>query len=498
LEIAVRSVLNQTLADFELVLVDDGSTDGSDEILAALAAEDQRIRVVTHSSNMGLVAALNTGLKCSQGQFIARMDADDVCAPVRLSLQTTFLLKHNRNAKAKPSGGVDQGVDVLGTPFVLFSSLEEPGTREAVPESPPLHEPAAAVAAAAAAGVVNEGGSVGGGGGRGGGEGEDVRKFWQSAIKAFPSHPCSVHFQMFFHCAVAHPSVMARAHTLRAVGGYSAQHPHAEDYDLWHRILLRRCLEKDFSERSPPAAGESKAAASSSTASGREREGGAGTGEGGAGTGGRAIKAGQTGPEACCSCHNTIANLPHSKDQPPLVHIRRHATNVSKVHGTEQSRSADGVVVDSLTALLKNASEMVDMPPVLASARWSLGAVEPGCTSLAACVACLRRPKELVAVRQAELCFALVQFVADIVVGCCGSGGTTASPPCPGCIMVQEESIKRQAELCTAALQVGASVDCTEEGSQEAAAKLFQMWLISAQKLNPMLAMRLMATMRKN
>ena len=152
---------------------------------------------------------------------------------------------------------------------------------------------------------------------------------------------------------------------------------------------------------------------------------------------------------------------------------------------------------------------------MLASAQWSLedgaaaggtaaGSSDSSCTGLPACVACLRRPEELVAVRQAELCIALVQFIADTVVSSCcsgggcgrGGGGRTASSPCTGCGAVQEESIKRQAELCTAALQLGQGADAQHDGSQEAATKLFQAWLVSAQKLNPMLAIRLMATMR--
>jgi glycosyltransferase involved in cell wall biosynthesis len=82
---AVDSVLGQTHAALELVVVDDGSTDGTREYLDAL--QDERVRVVRHRRNMGLVAALNTGLEACRGDLIARLDADDVAHPRRIERQ---------------------------------------------------------------------------------------------------------------------------------------------------------------------------------------------------------------------------------------------------------------------------------------------------------------------------------------------------------------------------------------------------------------------------
>lgn len=90
---AVRSILSQTYADFELVIVDDGSSDSSPEILSALAAEDSRIQVVRRE-NGGIVAALNTGLAACRGEYVARMDADDIALPDRFQFQLDYLDAH--------------------------------------------------------------------------------------------------------------------------------------------------------------------------------------------------------------------------------------------------------------------------------------------------------------------------------------------------------------------------------------------------------------------
>jgi glycosyltransferase involved in cell wall biosynthesis len=69
---AIASVCQQTFADFEFIIVDDGSTDGSDKIIDAAAAADIRLRVIRRP-NTGLVGALNDGLAAVRGTFIARM-----------------------------------------------------------------------------------------------------------------------------------------------------------------------------------------------------------------------------------------------------------------------------------------------------------------------------------------------------------------------------------------------------------------------------------------
>jgi len=85
---AVGSILSQTFSDFELVVIDDGSRDGTGEILAGYG--DPRIRVI-RQVNRGLIASLNLGIELARGEFIARMDADDVAYPRRLERQVAFL-----------------------------------------------------------------------------------------------------------------------------------------------------------------------------------------------------------------------------------------------------------------------------------------------------------------------------------------------------------------------------------------------------------------------
>jgi len=87
---SMESVLGQSFSDFEVVAVNDGSTDGSGELLDELARRDGRIRVV-HQANAGLARSLNTALELAQGEYVARMDADDLCHPERFARQVDFL-----------------------------------------------------------------------------------------------------------------------------------------------------------------------------------------------------------------------------------------------------------------------------------------------------------------------------------------------------------------------------------------------------------------------
>jgi len=88
----IRSVLAQTWTDWELILVDDGSTDGSGAKVAAL--RDARIRVMADGGNRGLVSRLNQIARLATGDLLARMDADDLMHPDRLRLQAEFLQDH--------------------------------------------------------------------------------------------------------------------------------------------------------------------------------------------------------------------------------------------------------------------------------------------------------------------------------------------------------------------------------------------------------------------
>lgn len=89
---AVESVLAQTFTDFELILIDDGSTDGSRSILQRFT--DPKVKLITHAQNRGLVSTLNEGLRISRGKYIARMDADDRMHPDRLARQVAYMEAH--------------------------------------------------------------------------------------------------------------------------------------------------------------------------------------------------------------------------------------------------------------------------------------------------------------------------------------------------------------------------------------------------------------------
>jgi len=89
LRAAIESVLAQRYRDFELIVVDDGSSDATPQLLAAI--EDKRLRVVRHDRNRGAAAARNTGIRAAQGELIAFLDSDDVWFPEKLSVQAPAL-----------------------------------------------------------------------------------------------------------------------------------------------------------------------------------------------------------------------------------------------------------------------------------------------------------------------------------------------------------------------------------------------------------------------
>lgn len=90
---ALASLRWQTLAGWECVCINDGSTDASGEILEQFAAADGRFRVI-HQANAGIVAALNAGIRAARAEWIARMDADDVALPQRLAVQARYVAEH--------------------------------------------------------------------------------------------------------------------------------------------------------------------------------------------------------------------------------------------------------------------------------------------------------------------------------------------------------------------------------------------------------------------
>lgn len=105
---AIESVLSQSYRDFELLIVNDGSTDSSSEIISSFT--DSRIRVLQNEKNIGLIASLNRGIAEAKGKYIARMDADDISLPGRLQHQVTKMED-------------DPGVAVLSS-FVDFMNVD--------------------------------------------------------------------------------------------------------------------------------------------------------------------------------------------------------------------------------------------------------------------------------------------------------------------------------------------------------------------------------------
>jgi len=90
---AIDSVLNQTFKDFELLLLNDGSTDSSEEIIDVYLKKDKRCKKFSWQ-NQGLIKTLNTGIEKAQGEIIFRMDADDICHPERFEKQFQYLESH--------------------------------------------------------------------------------------------------------------------------------------------------------------------------------------------------------------------------------------------------------------------------------------------------------------------------------------------------------------------------------------------------------------------
>lgn len=91
---SLRSLFAQTLSDFEILAIDDGSRDRSAAILSEFARKDSRIRVVTHRENRGLVETLNAGLGLAKGDIIIRQDADDLAHPDRVANSLNYLREH--------------------------------------------------------------------------------------------------------------------------------------------------------------------------------------------------------------------------------------------------------------------------------------------------------------------------------------------------------------------------------------------------------------------
>lgn len=170
---AAESVLGQTFGEFEFIIIDDGSTDGTSAILQRIAEADRRVRLIPQP-NAGITPTLNTAIGLARGKYLARMDADDVCLPQRFQLQIDYLEAHPE-------------VLALGTQIERTDPDGAPLCTSAFPLS---H----AEIDAALLGKVQE------------------------------------------RWPLAHPTMMIRTDAVRRVGGYDDQFVAGEDRDLWLRL----------------------------------------------------------------------------------------------------------------------------------------------------------------------------------------------------------------------------------------------------------------------
>ncbi|HIJ81963.1 MAG TPA: glycosyltransferase [Desulfuromonadales bacterium] len=174
LQAALDSLYRQTLTSWELIAVDDGSTDRTPEILANAARNDRRISVLK-CKRAGLVAALTIGLKACRFPLVARFDGDDICHPLRLELQAAYLDTHPETGLVAcdfrhfPRSGIKQGM-------IDYES-------------------------------------------------------WQNSLKY---HELIIR-DLFVESPFVHPSVMFRRSTIERCGGYR-DNGWPEDYDLWLRM----------------------------------------------------------------------------------------------------------------------------------------------------------------------------------------------------------------------------------------------------------------------
>lgn len=174
---AVQSLTSQTLSEIEIVVVDDGSTDGTGRVLERLARGDQRI-VLLRQRAAGIVAALQRAARAARGSLLARMDADDECHPERLARQFGWL--HRR--------------DDLVAVGCLVESF---------------------------------------GDGRGVTDGWRRYEAWLNNRRTAEQ----IARDLLVESPLAHPSVMMRREAFEAVGGYR-DFDGPEDYDLWLRLAL--------------------------------------------------------------------------------------------------------------------------------------------------------------------------------------------------------------------------------------------------------------------
>lgn len=134
IEDSIESILSQTLEDFEFIIVDDGSTDGTSELLGKYANQDQRIRIITEKENKGIVFVLNRGLQACSGEYVVRMDADDIAIEDRIEKQVGVM---DKNKDISVLGAAMSYMDVSGKELGFIRYCEQ--DKSILAKTPLLH-----------------------------------------------------------------------------------------------------------------------------------------------------------------------------------------------------------------------------------------------------------------------------------------------------------------------------------------------------------------------
>ena len=141
IEKALDSIINQTYRNLEIITIDDGSTDRTPGILNSYSARDKRVKVVRNERNIKLIETLNKGIGLASGEYIVRMDADDIAVPERIEKEFHFLKEGNYDLV---SGGIKFFRDEIKTVSKIYYPwiLEKPVFLWASFFVPPVIHPA--------------------------------------------------------------------------------------------------------------------------------------------------------------------------------------------------------------------------------------------------------------------------------------------------------------------------------------------------------------------
>ena len=168
---AIESILNQTFKDFEFLIINDGSTDRTAEILQSY--DDPRIKIINNEKNIGLTKSLNKGLKMARGEYIARMDADDISMPERLEKELTTITND------KEIGMVTSWIDEISQ-IVTHSD-------------------------------------------------------YSTRVRT-TNFPEEIFYTLLFHNCIAHSTVLFNKELVLSLGGYDESYEQSQDYDLWIKL----------------------------------------------------------------------------------------------------------------------------------------------------------------------------------------------------------------------------------------------------------------------